>query len=50
MIDLGFELDATGGSAKALEAAGIKVRRVNKVYEGRRILLTALKMVSTTTL
>jgi carbamoyl-phosphate synthase large subunit len=43
MVELGFELDATGGSAKALEAAGIKVRRVNKVYEGRPHIVDRIK-------
>ncbi len=32
---LGFELTATSGTARELEAAGLKVRRVNKVREGR---------------
>ena len=43
MTDLGFELDATGGTAKALEEAGIAVRRVNKVYEGRPHILDRIK-------
>ena len=32
---LGFELLATGGTAAALEAAGVPAQRVNKVMEGR---------------
>ncbi|GAB5451406.1 MAG: carbamoyl-phosphate synthase large subunit [Halioglobus sp.] len=32
---LGFEIVATGGTAEVIEAAGITVRRVNKVNEGR---------------
>ncbi len=32
---LGFELIATSGTAKYLENAGLEVRRVNKVLEGR---------------
>jgi carbamoyl-phosphate synthase large subunit len=43
MRELGFELDATGGTAKALEDAGIEVRRVNKVYEGRPHILDRIK-------
>ncbi|MBR5050163.1 MAG: ATP-grasp domain-containing protein, partial [Desulfovibrio sp.] len=33
--ELGFELTATRGTAKTLEAAGLPVRVVNKVQEGR---------------
>ncbi|PAJ75689.1 carbamoyl phosphate synthase large subunit [Pseudoalteromonas sp. NBT06-2] len=43
MRDLGFELDATGGTAKAIEAAGIEVRHVNKVFEGRPHILDRIK-------
>jgi carbamoyl-phosphate synthase large subunit len=43
MRELGFELDATGGTAKALEEAGIEARRVNKVYEGRPHILDRIK-------
>jgi len=32
--NLGYKLIATGGTADALEAAGLKVRRVNKLSEG----------------
>ncbi|MDN5347338.1 MAG: carbamoyl-phosphate synthase large subunit [Clostridia bacterium] len=32
--ELGFKILATAGTAKALEAFGVKVERVNKVYEG----------------
>jgi len=35
MVDLGFSLAATGGTADALEGAGLEVRRVKKVLEGR---------------
>jgi carbamoyl-phosphate synthase large subunit len=35
LIRLGFELVATGGTAKVLEEAGLKVHKVNKVMEGR---------------
>ncbi len=43
MIELGFELDATGGTAKALTAAGIECRTVNKVFEGRPHILDRIK-------
>jgi len=33
--ELGFSLFATAGTAKALQAAGLPVKRVNKVLEGR---------------
>jgi carbamoyl-phosphate synthase large subunit len=32
--NLGYKLIATGGTADAIEAAGLKVRRVNKLSEG----------------
>ncbi|MBE7491505.1 MAG: carbamoyl-phosphate synthase large subunit [Planctomycetes bacterium] len=35
MVALGFEIVATGGTAQALEQAGIGVHRVNKIQEGR---------------
>jgi carbamoyl-phosphate synthase large subunit len=40
---LGFQLIATGGTARALEAAGLKVRRVFKLAEGRPHALDLLK-------
>ncbi|MDW8310006.1 MAG: carbamoyl-phosphate synthase large subunit [Verrucomicrobiales bacterium] len=40
---LGFNLIATGGTARALEAAGLKVRRVFKLAEGRPNALDLLK-------
>ncbi len=43
MVSLGFELDATGGTAKALQAAGIPCRVVNKVFEGRPHILDRIK-------
>jgi carbamoyl-phosphate synthase large subunit len=33
--DLGFNLIATGGTAKVLERNGIRVRRIHKIQEGR---------------
>ncbi|HWD28895.1 MAG TPA: carbamoyl-phosphate synthase large subunit [Rhizomicrobium sp.] len=43
MLDLGFEIIATSGTADALEAAGIAVKRINKVQEGRPHVVDALK-------
>jgi carbamoyl-phosphate synthase large subunit len=43
MAELGFELVATGGTARALEAAGLSVRRVNKVMEGRPHIVDMIK-------
>jgi carbamoyl-phosphate synthase large subunit len=42
-VDLGFEIVATSGTAKALEQAGIKVRHVFKISEGRPDSLDMLK-------
>jgi carbamoyl-phosphate synthase large subunit len=39
LVDLGFSLLATGGTADSLEAAGVPVRRVKKLKEGRPNLL-----------
>jgi carbamoyl-phosphate synthase large subunit len=41
--DLGFELVATGGTATVLENAGLKVRRVFKLNEGRPNTVDLLK-------
>jgi carbamoyl-phosphate synthase large subunit len=43
LTGLGFELLATGGTADALMAAGVPVRRVNKVFEGRPHIVDAIK-------
>ena len=43
MAELGFALAATGGTARALEAAGLAVRRVNKVREGRPHIVDMIK-------
>ena len=43
LTGLGFEILATGGTATTLEQAGVKVRRVNKVYEGRPHIVDAIK-------
>jgi carbamoyl-phosphate synthase large subunit len=43
LLDLGFELVATGGTASRLEAEGVEVRRVNKVMEGRPHCVDAIE-------
>ncbi|MEM6300418.1 MAG: carbamoyl-phosphate synthase large subunit [Pseudomonadota bacterium] len=43
MVALGFDLAATGGTADALEAAGLEVRRVKKVLEGRPHIVDMIK-------
>jgi len=43
MAGLGFDLAATSGTADALEAAGLTVRRVKKVLEGRPHIVDMIK-------
>ena len=43
LSELGFTLAATGGTAAALEQAGLTVRRVNKVLEGRPHIVDMIK-------
>ena len=43
LIGLGFEVVATAGTAKLIEAAGLPVRRVNKVTEGRPHVVDMIK-------
>jgi carbamoyl-phosphate synthase large subunit len=43
LTELGFELVATGGTQRELEAAGIACKRVNKVTEGRPHIVDMLK-------
>jgi carbamoyl-phosphate synthase large subunit len=43
LIELGFSLVATGGTAQHLAAAGVEVTRVNKVAEGRPDIVDAMK-------
>ena len=43
MVVLGFDLAATGGTADALEAAGLEVKRVKKVLEGRPHIVDMIK-------
>ncbi|HEX9047269.1 MAG TPA: carbamoyl-phosphate synthase large subunit, partial [Verrucomicrobiae bacterium] len=42
-VELGFELVATGGTAAALEKAGLKVERIHKLQEGRPNAIDLLK-------
>ncbi len=42
-VELGFELVATGGTAKVIEDAGLQVERVSKLAEGRPNSLDLLK-------
>jgi carbamoyl-phosphate synthase large subunit len=43
LVSLGFSLAATAGTADALEQAGMTVRRVNKVLEGRPHIVDMIK-------
>ncbi len=43
LIERGFELAATGGTAQVLEESGIDCRRVNKVREGRPHVVDMIK-------
>ncbi|KXO07625.1 Carbamoyl-phosphate synthase large chain [Moritella sp. JT01] len=43
LIELGFEIDATHGTAVALGEEGINLRLVNKVHEGRPHILDRIK-------
>jgi carbamoyl-phosphate synthase large subunit len=43
LIDRGFDIVATGGTAAALAEAGVACRRVNKVREGRPHIVDVIK-------
>ncbi len=43
LSDLGFEIVATRGTAKALSQSGIPVKTVNKVHEGRPNIVDSIK-------
>ena len=43
LLEMGFEIIATRGTAKFLQSAGLNVRTVNKVLEGRPHIVDALK-------
>ncbi len=42
LIELGFDLIATSGTAHDLKAAGVPVKRINKVYEGQPHIVDAI--------
>ncbi len=43
LVEAGFKLVATSGTAKALENEGLVVKRINKVNEGRPHIVDAIK-------
>ncbi|MES2256182.1 MAG: carbamoyl-phosphate synthase large subunit [Pseudomonadota bacterium] len=43
LVEMGFSLIATGGTARTLAAAGLPVTSINKVLEGRPHVVDALK-------
>jgi carbamoyl-phosphate synthase large subunit len=43
LVAMGFEVLATRGTARALEAAGLPVKAINKVLEGRPHVVDAIK-------
>src|SRR5262249_50372233 len=43
LVELGFRVLATGGTATHLKAKGLAVERVNKVAEGRPHIVDAMK-------
>ncbi|MEP7313895.1 MAG: carbamoyl-phosphate synthase large subunit [Pseudomonadota bacterium] len=43
LIDHGFEIVATAGTASAIEAAGLRCRKANKVREGRPHIVDMIK-------
>jgi len=43
LLDMGFSLVATRGTARTLEAAGLPVKTINKVREGRPHVVDAMK-------
>ncbi len=48
LIELGFEVVATSGTARIIEAADLPVRRVNKVTEGRPHVVDMIKNAEVT--
>ena len=43
LVSMGFDILATGGTAKTFEEAGVPVTRVNKVFEGRPHIVDMMK-------
>ncbi|MDD3181477.1 MAG: carbamoyl-phosphate synthase large subunit [Alphaproteobacteria bacterium] len=42
LVEMGFTLLATGGTAKSLSESGVPVTRINKVYEGQPHIVDAM--------
>ncbi|HCB38846.1 MAG TPA: carbamoyl phosphate synthase large subunit, partial [Gammaproteobacteria bacterium] len=43
LTELGFKLVATGGTARMIKDAGLEVKQINKVKEGRPHIVDAIK-------
>ena len=43
LSELGFRIQATGGTLRALQAAGVPAQKINKVSEGRPHVVDAIK-------
>ncbi|MBL4801683.1 MAG: carbamoyl-phosphate synthase large subunit, partial [Emcibacter sp.] len=43
LLDMGYKVIATGGTAQFLQDAGLDVKRINKVLEGRPHIVDAIK-------
>jgi len=43
LVEIGFEIVATGGTAKVLNAAGIEATKINKVKQGRPHVVDSIK-------
>lgn len=43
LVELGFEIVSTSGTAKVIESAGLPVKRINKVTEGRPHIVDMIK-------
>lgn len=43
LIEMGYKIVSTGGTAKCLQDAGLEVKRINKVLEGRPHIVDAIK-------
>jgi len=43
LVDIGFSIVATSGTARAIEASGIEVEYINKVQEGRPHIVDSIK-------
>ena len=43
LIDLGFNLMATGGTCRVIQDAGLECARINKVMEGRPHIVDSIK-------